>query len=67
MKDADSTINDGMTAEIKELNAWGMDEEYIPDGYDMKSLPKPTAQNMEILMDKINELVEAVNELRGAE
>lgn len=34
-----------------------------PDGYDRKTLPEPTAQNMLIYMNKINELVAVVNKL----
>lgn len=31
--------------------------------YDYKTFPEPTAENMKVLLDKINELVEAINEL----
>lgn len=34
-----------------------------PFGYDYKTFPEPTAENMKVLLDKINELVEVINEL----
>ena len=36
---------------------------YKPYGYDYKTLPEPTTENMKVLLDKIDELVEAVNKL----
>lgn len=33
------------------------------DGYDTKQVPEATADNMEIMMNKINELVQEVNKL----
>ncbi len=48
---------------VKEL--WSFpDTVHKHDGYDMKTLPEATADNMEILMNKINELIQEVNELK---
>ncbi|MFA5234156.1 MAG: hypothetical protein WC390_07135 [Sulfurimonas sp.] len=50
--------------EIKEINAWDLPDTVTkPDGYDRKTLPEPTAQNMLIYMNKINELIAVVNKL----
>ena len=50
--------------EIIELRAWNMpDMVSKPDGWDRKTLPEATADNMQIMMDKINELVKTVNSL----
>jgi hypothetical protein len=49
---------------IQELSTWNMpDTVSKPDGYDMKTLPEATADNMVIMMDKINQLVKEVNRL----
>lgn len=48
--------------EISELSTWDMgDTVYKQDGYDRKTLPEPTAENMLLYMNKINELVKRVN------
>jgi hypothetical protein len=50
--------------EIKEISTWDLPDTVIkPDSYDRKTLPEPTAQNMLIYMNKINELVAVVNKL----
>ena len=50
--------------EIKEISTWDLPDTVMkPDGYDRKTLPEPTAQNMLIYMEKINELVAVVNRL----
>ena len=36
------------------------DTEMVPDGYDMKFVPKATDANFQLLVDKHNELVQAV-------
>lgn len=52
------------TDNISELTTWDMvDTVSIPDGYDHKSIPEATSANMEILMNKINELTGVVNQL----
>ena len=49
---------------IQELSTWNMpDTVSKPDGYDMKTLPEATADNMVIMMEKINQLVTEVNRL----
>jgi len=49
---------------IDNLNEWDFyDKVAVPDGYDSKSIPEATSRNMEVLMNKINELVDTVNEL----
>lgn len=50
-------------SDIEQLKEWEMDYVWIPDGYDQKQVPEPTTRNMTILMEKINELVDRVNEL----
>lgn len=50
---------------IKEIDVWDLnDKVYKPDGYDRKTLPEPTAENMLIFMKKINELITVVNKLQ---
>ena len=47
---------------IIELSTWNMRDTVIKrDGWDSKTLPEATADNMQIMMDKINELVQKVN------
>ncbi|MCB0446294.1 MAG: hypothetical protein KDD03_02075 [Gelidibacter sp.] len=53
--------------EIRELSAWDMpDTVSKPYGWDRKTLPEATADNMHIMMGKINELVKTVNKLTEA-
>ncbi len=50
--------------QIKKLDTWSLPNTVQkPDGYDQKTLPEATANNMLIFMDKINELTDAVNSL----
>ena len=50
--------------EIKKLSTWDMpDTVKKPDGYDLKSLPEATSDNMVVYMKKINELIEVINKL----
>ena len=50
--------------ELPTLDAWDFpDYKLVPDGYDQKRIPEATPENMAILMNKINELTEAVNTL----
>ncbi len=53
--------------EIEELSKWDMECVEIPDGYNTSSIPDLTRGNMNILMQKINELVEEINKLKGIE
>ena len=39
----------------------------VPDGYDLHTIPEATSADMEVLMNKINELTERVNTLSGDE
>ncbi len=51
--------------EIKELSTWDLPDRVIKtNGYDREKLPEPTAQNMLIYMNKINELIAAVNKIQ---
>ena len=50
---------------VKELSTWNLpDTVSKPDGYDRKTLPEATSDNMLIYMEKINELVKEVNRLK---
>lgn len=50
---------------IKELSTWDLpDTVNKPDGYDQKTLPEATSDNMLIYMEKINELIKEVNSLK---
>jgi hypothetical protein len=50
---------------IKKIFTWSLlDIVHKPDGYDRKTLPKATSNNMLIYMEKINELVAEVNNLK---
>lgn len=51
-------------SEITKLSTRGMEDTVGKwDGYDITRIPKPTARNMKLYMDKINELTETVNRL----
>jgi len=51
---------------MEELCSWEFsDTKQVADGYDMKIVPEATSTNMVVLMDKINELVQVVNSLKG--
>lgn len=51
--------------DIKELSTWDLpDTASKPDGYEQKTLPEATSDNMLIYMEKINELVKEVNRLK---
>ena len=47
---------------IEKLNNWDMQCKEVADGYDYKSVPDLTAFNIKVLMDKMNEIIEAINE-----
>ena len=50
---------------IEKLSTWDLpDKEKKVDGYDIKSLPAPTSENMLIYLEKINELIEVINDLK---
>jgi len=40
-----------------------VDLEAIPNGYDVRYIPKATSKNMEILVDRINKIITVVNVL----
>ena len=47
---------------IKNLDTWNMNDTVcVQDGWDRKEMPEPTAKNMLLFMNKINELTETVN------
>lgn len=50
--------------EIKEISTWDLPDTVMKNDWDgRKTLPEPTAENMLIYMNKINELVAVVNKL----
>ena len=50
---------------IEELSAFDMPDTLTKrHGYDIKIMPVATSDNMQVMIDKINELVQAVNELK---
>lgn len=51
--------------EITKLSTWDMADTHQHCGWcnDQTTIPEPTARNMKLYMDKINELTEAVNKL----
>jgi hypothetical protein len=49
--------------QIKKLSTWDLHTVVKPDGYELTTLPSPTAENMLIYLEKINELVSLVNQL----
>ena len=52
-----------MSKPTEELSMYDMDSRQIPDGWDNKTVPDTTMENMEILVNKVNELVRIVNVL----
>jgi len=56
--------NEIQPIEISELTWWDYpDTKQIPDGYESKSVPEATPENMVVMMDKINELTKTINQL----
>jgi hypothetical protein len=49
--------------QIKKLSTWDLHTVVKLDGYELTTLPSPTAENMLIYLEKINELVSLVNQL----
>ena len=50
---------------IEKLNIYDLPNKVKKvDGYDLKSLPEPTSENMLIYLEKINELIEVINDLK---
>ena len=47
---------------IEKLNNWDMQCKEVAEGYDYKSVPDLTAFNIKVLMDKMKEIIEAINE-----
>jgi hypothetical protein len=37
----------------------------VPDGYNMSTVPSLSLANFQVLVDKINELIDVVNQLEG--
>ncbi len=51
--------------EIEKLSIWKLSDTTKKfDGYDLKTLPSPTPENMLILFNKINELICVIDELK---
>ena len=51
---------------LEEITVWDLpDTKMVPDGYDMKTVPDVSAQNIAVLMDKINEVVREINRING--
>ena len=49
---------------MEQLTKWDFpDTIMINDGYEMVTVPDLTRENFNILFDKVNELIEVVNEL----
>jgi hypothetical protein len=49
---------------IKEISTWDMpDTKTVKSGWDNLEVPDLTAKNIEFLMNKINEVIQAVNQL----
>tara|TARA_R110002072_G_scaffold294952_1_gene465549 strand:+ start:67 stop:261 length:195 start_codon:yes stop_codon:yes gene_type:complete len=56
--------NEENKTEITKLSTWDMADTVVKwEEYKNTTLPEPTARNMKLYMDKINELTEAVNRL----
>ena len=68
LKPHNTELNDNRRNSMKEpeeLGWWNFsDTEMIPDGYDMKSIPKLTQDNFQTLIAEHNNLVEVVNAIR---
>lgn len=47
---------------IKELNEFGMRTKTVQDGYDLKEIPSAHPENIELIVDKLNEVIRAINE-----
>jgi hypothetical protein len=57
-------ITEKIKTEINKLRDWDLPDTVIKwDGYDQKTMPEATSENMHIYMEKINELTEVVNKL----
>lgn len=55
-----------MSKEIEKLLSWDFGDTIgIADGYDTKHIPEATADNMVVMMDKINELIKTINHLQN--
>jgi len=51
--------------QIEELSSFDMPDTVTKrQGYDIKIMPGATSDNINFMIDKINELVQAVNELK---
>ena len=51
--------------QIRTLSEWDFpDRKYVSDGYEMESVPEATSKNIVVLMNKINELIEIINQMR---
>lgn len=48
---------------MEKLTEYEMDCSHEPDGYYLKRVPKATERNIVVLMDKLNEAIEKINNL----
>lgn len=50
---------------IPNLSAWDFPATaYVPEGWDMTQIPKATDENILFLMNKLNEVIDVVNDLK---
>jgi len=56
-----------MPEPIKELGLYGLETIAVPDGYDHKSIPDLTRDNLGEVIDKLNEVIRRVNEFAPEE
>ena len=52
---------------IKELSPYDFETIAVPNGYDLKSIPDLTRDNLGTTIDKLNEVIERVNALTPQE
>lgn len=56
-------VKESGAVKLKNISYWDMDTIQVPDGYDMRSIPDLTRDNIKILVDEHNELVNLVNKI----
>lgn len=62
MGDIDDILNEN---NVRELSHWDMGRTVQKrDGYDSKTIPEACPENMQLVLEKINELVKEVNDLK---
>lgn len=49
-------------SDIKKISVYDLpNTKNEPDGYDLKTVPDISAKNIEVLIDKINEIIDIIN------